>query len=73
MIAAAAADGRIDAREQKKILGACSRPAWQAPHSNSWRARSRSATIDDLANAVSSQEEAVQVYTAARVPSIRRG
>jgi uncharacterized membrane protein YebE (DUF533 family) len=68
MIAAAAADGRIDAVEQKKILGGLQQ-AGLANAAQQFLAREveNPATIDDLANAVSSQEEAVQVYTAARV------
>jgi uncharacterized membrane protein YebE (DUF533 family) len=68
MIAAAAADGRIDAREQKKILGGLQQ-AGLAGAAQQFLAHEieKPATIDDLASAVSSQEEAVQVYTAARV------
>ena len=68
MIAAAAADGRIDAQEQKKILGGLQQ-AGLAGAAQQFLAREieNPATIDDLAAAVSSQEEAVQVYTAARV------
>jgi uncharacterized membrane protein YebE (DUF533 family) len=68
MIAAAAADGRIDAQEQKKILGGLQQ-AGLAGAAQQFLARevNNPATVDDLAAAVSSQEEAVQVYTAARV------
>jgi uncharacterized membrane protein YebE (DUF533 family) len=68
MIAAAAADGRIDEQEQKKILGGLQQ-AGQAGAAQQFLTRevNTPATIDDLAAAVSSQEEAVQVYTAARV------
>ncbi len=68
MIAAAAADGRIDAQEQKKILGGLQQ-AGLAGAARQFLAREieKPATIDDLAEAVSSQEEAVQVYTAARI------
>ena len=68
MIAAAAADGRIDAGEQKKILagfqqGGLDRDAQQFLS----REIQNPATVEDLAAAVSTQQEAVQVYTAARV------
>jgi uncharacterized membrane protein YebE (DUF533 family) len=68
MIAAAAADGRIDEQEQKKILGGLQQ-AGLAGAAQQFLARevNNPATVDDLAAAVSSQEEAVQVYTAARV------
>jgi uncharacterized membrane protein YebE (DUF533 family) len=67
MIAAAAADGRIDAQEQKKILGGLQQ-AGLAGASQQFLAREieAPATLDELA-AVASPEEAVQVYTAARV------
>jgi uncharacterized membrane protein YebE (DUF533 family) len=68
MIAAAAADGRIDAREQKKILGGLQQAGLAgAAQQFLTREVNNPATVDDLAAAVSSQEEAVQVYTAARV------
>jgi uncharacterized membrane protein YebE (DUF533 family) len=68
MIAAAAADGRIDAMEQQKILGGL-KQAGLAGDAEQFLAReiSNPATIDDLANAVSSPEEGIQVFTAARV------
>ena len=68
MIAAAAADGRIDAQEQKKILGGLQQ-AGLAGAAQQFLAREieTPATVDDLAAAVASKEEAVQVYTAARV------
>ena len=68
MIAAAAADGRIDAQEQKKILGGLQQ-AGVAGAAQQFLAReiANPATVDDLAAAVASQEEGVQVYTAARV------
>ena len=68
MIAAAAADGRIDAQEQKKILGGLQQAGLDgAAQQFLAREIANPATVDDLAAAVSSQEEAVQVYTAARV------
>ena len=68
MIAAAAADGRIDAQEQKKVLGGLQQ-AGLAGAAQQFLAREIEipATVDDLSAAVSSQEEGVQVYTAARV------
>jgi uncharacterized membrane protein YebE (DUF533 family) len=68
MIAAAAADGRIDAQEQKKILGGLQQAGLDgAAQQFLAREIGTPATVDDLAAAVSSQEEGVQVYTAARV------
>jgi uncharacterized membrane protein YebE (DUF533 family) len=68
MIAAAAADGRIDAQEQKKILGGLQQAGLaSAAQAFLTRELNHPASVDDLAAAVSSQEEAVQVYTAARV------
>ena len=68
MIAAAAADGRIDAQEQQKILGGLQQAgSAEAAHQFLSREIENPATIDELAEAVSSQEEAVQVYTAARI------
>jgi len=68
MIAAAAADGRIDKKEQQKILEGL-KQAGLADAAEQFLAQeiSNPATVDDLANAVSSPEEGVQVYTAARV------
>jgi uncharacterized membrane protein YebE (DUF533 family) len=68
MIAAAAADGRIDEREQQKILGGL-KQAGLADAAEQFLAREikNPATVDDLANAVSSPAEGVQVYTAARI------
>ena len=68
MIAAAAADGRIDEQEQRKILGGLQQ-AGLTGAAQQFLAReiATPATIDDLAAGVSSQEEAVQIYTAARV------
>ena len=68
MIAAAAADGRIDEKEQQKIVGGL-RQAGIAGAAEQFLAReiNNPATVDELANAVSSPAEAVQVYTAARI------
>ena len=68
MIAAAAADGRIDAKEQQAILGGMKQARLDAA-AQQFLAREigNPATVDDLAGAVSSPEEAVQVYTAARI------
>lgn len=68
MIAAAAADGRIDAQEQQKILGGLQQAGLQgAAQQFLTREINNPATVDDLAAGISSQEEAVQVYTAARI------
>lgn len=68
MIAAAAADGRLDATEQQKILGGLKQAGLEAA-AQQFLAREieKPASIDELADAVSSEEQAVQVYTAARV------
>jgi uncharacterized membrane protein YebE (DUF533 family) len=68
MIAAAAADGRIDDNEQQKILGGLKQARLgSAAQQFLTREIDNPATVDDLANAVSSPEEGVQVYTAARI------
>ena len=68
MIAAAAADGRIDAKEQQTIVGGLKQVGLDgAAQQFLIREINRPATVDELANAASSPEEAVQVYTAARV------
>jgi uncharacterized membrane protein YebE (DUF533 family) len=68
MIAAAAADGRIDAAEQRKILGSL-RQAGLADAAQQFLAAEigNPATPAELASGVTSSEEAVQVYTAARI------
>jgi uncharacterized membrane protein YebE (DUF533 family) len=68
MIAAAAADGRIDEKEQQKIASGL-RQAGIAGAAEQFLAREikHPATVDELANAVSSPAEGVQVYTAARI------
>lgn len=68
MIAAAAADGRIDDAEQAKIIGGLKQAGVDA-EAEEFLANelNNPASVEDLANAVSSPEEAVQVYTAARI------
>lgn len=68
MIAAAAADGRIDEGEMAKIMGGLKQGGLDA-HAEEFLAAelNNPATIDDLANACESAEQAVQVYTAARI------
>ncbi|MEQ1716710.1 MAG: tellurite resistance TerB family protein [Hyphomicrobium sp.] len=68
MIAAAAADGRIDAAEQAKIVGGLKQAGLDAEAEQFLAdAFNNPVSVDDLAAAVSSPEEAVQVYTAARI------
>lgn len=68
MIAAADADGRIDAKEQQKILGGLQQAGMSADAQQFLTKEiNNPATVEELAAAVSSPEEAVQVYTAARV------
>ena len=68
MIAAAAADGRIDEKEQQRILGGLKQAGFEGT-AQQFLAReiNHPATADDLAKAVSSPAQAVQVYTAARI------
>jgi len=68
MIAAAAADGRIDDTEYARIMGAAGGAA-ASPEAKAFLERElrRPATASELAREVSSAEEALQVYTAARV------
>jgi uncharacterized membrane protein YebE (DUF533 family) len=68
MIAAAAADGRIDAAEQKKILGGFGKSDLD-PATRQFLARElqKPATPEELASACSSPEEAAKIYTAARI------
>lgn len=68
MIAAAAADGRIDAGEQQRILGGLKQAGLDA-HAEEFLANelNNPASAADLAALVSSEQEAVQLYTAARV------
>ncbi len=68
MISAAAADGRIDAGEQQRILGSLQQAGLEAEAQEFLQQELQNpATIDDLAEGVSSPTEAVQVYTAARL------
>jgi uncharacterized membrane protein YebE (DUF533 family) len=68
MVAAAAADGRIDAKEQQKLIGSLRQGGLdQAAQEFLANEIEHPASIDDLAAGVTSPEEAVQVYTAARV------
>jgi uncharacterized membrane protein YebE (DUF533 family) len=68
MIAAAAADGRIDVDEQQRIVAGL-RQAGIAETAQQFLAAeiANPANVDELASRVSSPEEAVQVYTAARI------
>jgi uncharacterized membrane protein YebE (DUF533 family) len=68
MIAAAAADGRIDAVEQRQIAGGL-RQAGIAETARQFLMAeiSNPANVAELAAEVESPEEAVQVYTAARI------
>jgi uncharacterized membrane protein YebE (DUF533 family) len=68
MIAAAAADGRIDASEQQSIIGGLKQMGLDAEAEEFLAAEiNQPASVDDLVACVSSQEEAVQLFTAARV------
>ena len=68
MIAAAAADGRMDASERQTILGNL-RQAGAPAEAQRFLMQEvqRPAASADLAREVSSREQAVQVYTAARI------
>jgi uncharacterized membrane protein YebE (DUF533 family) len=68
MVAAAAADGRIDPKEQQKILGGLQQAGMnQAAQSFLTNEINNPASVEDLAAEVSSEADALQVYTAARV------
>ena len=68
MIAAAAADGRIDQNEQRQIIGSLQQAGAGADaQAFLQREIENPATPEDLAGAVTSPAEAVQVYTAARI------
>ena len=68
MIAAAAADGRIDATEQQKILGGLQQAGMNEDAQQFLSSEiNNPATVEDLSAAVSSTQDAVQVYTAARI------
>jgi uncharacterized membrane protein YebE (DUF533 family) len=68
MIAAAAADGRIDDAEYARIVESAGGPAASAEAKAFLESELRNpATAATLASAVTSPEEALQVYTAARI------
>ncbi len=68
MIAAAAADGRVDAAEQGKILGSLKQAGLDAEAEQFLAdAFNNPASINDIVGSVGSPEEAIQVYTAARI------
>ena len=68
MIAAAAADGRIDESEQKKILGGLGQAGIDdAAHTFLRKELANPASPEDLAGLCKSPAEALQVYTAARL------
>ncbi|MGE0765482.1 MAG: tellurite resistance TerB family protein [Hyphomicrobiaceae bacterium] len=68
MIAAAAADGRIDASEQQKIIGSLKQGGLDAEAEAFLAGElNNPASIADLVAAARSPAEAVQVYTAARI------
>lgn len=68
MIAAAAADGHIDAAEQSAILGGL-KEAGLEQEAHAWLAQemAKPASIDTLVEAAESPELAAQIYTAARI------
>jgi uncharacterized membrane protein YebE (DUF533 family) len=68
MIAGAAADGRIDEKEQQKILGGLKQARLESA-AQQFLAReiANPATVDELADAVTSPQQGVQLYTAARI------
>jgi uncharacterized membrane protein YebE (DUF533 family) len=68
MIAAAAADGRIDRAEQQKIIGGLQQAGIDAEAQAFLQQEIENpASVEDLAQGCSSAQEAVQVYTAARL------
>jgi uncharacterized membrane protein YebE (DUF533 family) len=68
MIAAASADGRIDAEERNAILGGLKEAGLEA-EAHDWLTRemAQPASIDQLAEAAESPELATQIYVAARL------
>ncbi|MDX2155015.1 MAG: DUF533 domain-containing protein [Hyphomicrobiaceae bacterium] len=68
MIAAAAADGRVDANEQQRIVGGLKQAGLDA-EAEEFLAQelNNPASVADLAGSVSNEAEAVQLFTAARV------
>jgi uncharacterized membrane protein YebE (DUF533 family) len=68
MIAAAAADGRVDTTEQQKILGNMKQLGLDADAEDFLANElNNPATPEQLAAGISTQEEAVQLFTAARI------
>lgn len=68
MTAAAAADGRIDSTEQARILGGLKQAGLDRGAEEFLAGElNNPATVDDLVAAVTSEQEAVQLFTAARV------
>ena len=68
MIAAAAADGRIDETEQQKIFASLKQAGIdQGAEEFIAKELNSPATVEDLVAGVTSEQEAVQVFTAARV------
>ncbi|RDJ22484.1 DUF533 domain-containing protein [Bosea caraganae] len=68
MVAAAAADGKIDADERNAILGGLKEAGFD-PEANDWLANEMAhpASIDALAEGAETPELAAQIYTAARL------
>jgi uncharacterized membrane protein YebE (DUF533 family) len=68
MIAAAAADGRLDSDEQQKIVGNLQTAGLDAG-AEEFLAREMNApaSIDELAQGITSEQQAVKLYTAARI------
>lgn len=68
MVAAAAADGRIDAGEQQKILGSLKQAGLDAAAEEFLANELNTpASVADLARSVSSEAEAIQLFTASRI------
>lgn len=68
MIAAAAADGRIDENEQQKIMGGLKQANLDADAEEFLANElNNPATATELASAINSDQEAVQLFTAARI------
>lgn len=68
MVAAAAADGRVDASEQQRIIGSLQQAGLDA-EAEAFLANALNTpkTAEELANLAGSPEEALQIYTAARI------
>lgn len=68
MIAAAAADGEIDAGERQAIIGGLKEAGFD-PQANAWldNEMANPASVDDLVDGATSAELQAQVYTAARL------